>query len=334
MNGNPLVSIIVPSYNGERLIGRFFDSVLRQTYTNLELIFVNDGSTDGTEAVAKGYGPALEEKGIQFVYLYQENAGQAAAINFGLMHYRGEYLMFSDSDDWLSDDCVEVKLRYLQQHPEKMLVLGKAAFVEEEAPDRIVKILQRRNTESGWIFDDLVFERDGYFAPGCYLMRAQAFRDTHPDGQLYVSRGGQNWQILLPLTYRYECGYIEQIIYYIVIHQDSHSREGVSYEKQMVRSLEHEDILNNVIGTIDMPGEKRADYLRYIRVKYLKQRLHIAATCRKKDAVREYYRKLTQEGAAGWEDKADYLRGNYDMVYYVIQLARYPWRLYLRLKGE
>lgn len=334
MDQNPLVSIIVPCYNGERLISRFFDSVLRQTYSKLELIFVNDGSTDRTESVAKSYAPALEERGIRFLYLYQENAGQAAAINYGLEYYQGEYLMFSDSDDWLSDDCVERKLRYLQQHPEKMLVLGKAVFVAEDAPDKAVRVLQRRNTESGWLFDDLVFERDGYYAPGCYLTRSEAFCQTHPDGKLYVSRGGQNWQILLPLTYRYECGYIDQIVYYIVIHPDSHSREGVSYEKQMQRSHEHEDILNNVISEIEMPREKKEDYLHRVRIKYLKQRLFIAAYSRKKDTLEEYYRQLKACDALDWKDKAYYLRGSNDVVFFFVRIARQPWRLYLRLRGE
>lgn len=334
MNGNPLVSIIVPCYNGERLLRLFFESVLRQTYSNLELIFVNDGSTDGTETLAKSYSGALEEKGIHFIYLYQENGGQAAAINFGLEYYHGEFLMFSDSDDWLSDDCVEIKLRYLQEHPEKQFVLGKAAFVKEAEPDKVVHLLERRNKESGWLFDDLVFERDGYYAPGAYLMRSDAFRETHPSGKLYVSRGGQNWQILLPLSYTYECGYIDQIVYYIVIHQDSHSREIVSYEKQIVRSYEHEDILNNVIDTIKMPQNEKGRYLQYITIKYLKQRLHISANFRKNTKVVEYYQKLSEKNALSWMDKVDYLRGKNDLFYYIIYLARYPWRIYLRLKGE
>ena len=334
MEQNPLVSVIVPCYNGERLIGRFFDSVLRQTYKNLELIFVNDGSTDGTEAVANGYRAALEERGITFVYLYQENAGQAAAINKGLEIFRGSYLMFSDSDDWLSDDCVEVKLRYLQENPDKQFVVAKAAFVQEETTDKIERILERKNKESGWLFDDLVFERDGYFAPGCYLIRAEAFRLTHPDGKLYVSRGGQNWQILLPLAYQYECGFIDKIVYYIVIHQDSHSRVGKSYEEYLERTYEHEAILNNVIGGIDMPEEKRLGYLRHVKIKYLKRRLHLAASFRKKDVVDQQYQMLKQENALSWMDKMDYLRGRYDLVYYAIRLVQLPWRLYLYLRGH
>ena len=331
---NPLVSVIVPCFNGERLIGRFFESVLRQTYTNLELIFINDGSTDATEAVAKSYAQALQEKGISFVYLHQENAGQAAAINTGLELFRGEYLMFSDSDDWLSDNCVEVKLRYLQANPDKQFVLGKAAFVQEETTDKIERLLERKNRESGWLFDDLVFEGDGYFAPGSYLIRAEAFRRTHPDGKLYVSRGGQNWQILLPLAYQYECGFVDDIVYYIVIHQDSHSRVGKSYEEYLERTYEHEDILNNVIGGIDMPQQKRQEYLRYVKIKYLKRRLHLAASFRKKDVVIHQYQMLKQENALSWMDKADYLRGRYDLVYYAIRLVRLPWRVYLYMKGQ
>ena len=77
----PLVSIITPCYNGETFLHRYFESILAQTYPNLELIFVNDGSTDKTEEIAMSYQKKLCEKGIRYIYLEQENAGQAAALN-------------------------------------------------------------------------------------------------------------------------------------------------------------------------------------------------------------------------------------------------------------
>ena len=79
-----LVSIVTPCYNGELYLDRFFQSVLNQTYPALELVFVNDGSTDGTEAVVDRYRPLFQKRGIRFIYEYQENQGQAAALNRGL----------------------------------------------------------------------------------------------------------------------------------------------------------------------------------------------------------------------------------------------------------
>lgn len=333
MSDMPLVSIIVPCYNGERLVHRFMDSLLRQTYSNLELIFVNDGSTDGTEQVVLGYEPALEEKGIRFRYIYQENAGQAAAVDRGLKEFHGAYLMCSDSDDWLSDDCVEKKVAYLEANPDKMFVLGKAAFVDEAHPDKILRLLQRRNTASGWLFDDLLFEGDAYYAPGCYLMRSKEFVQTHHGPRIYVGQGGQNWQLLLPMAYRYECGFLDDIVYYIVVHQDSHSRVGKTYEQILQRTYEHEDILFNVISDIDMTEEERAKYLKALRIKYLRVRLHLARVEEKPDVVVEQYQMLRQETSPDLMARLDYIRAKYPVVEGMIRVARIPWRLIVKLRG-
>ena len=63
-----LVSIVTPCYNGENYLDRFFRSVLAQTYPSLELVFINDGSTDHTEQLAESFRPQLEERGIRFIY--------------------------------------------------------------------------------------------------------------------------------------------------------------------------------------------------------------------------------------------------------------------------
>ena len=91
MEKNPLVSIISPCYNGEKYLLPFLKSLLEQDYAPIELIFVNDGSTDGTEQIVLSYKERLSEKGIELQYIYQENAGQAAAINCGLKVFSGEY---------------------------------------------------------------------------------------------------------------------------------------------------------------------------------------------------------------------------------------------------
>ena len=77
----PLVSIITPAFNASKYLVSFFESVLDQEYSNYELIFINDGSTDDTEEIALQYKKIFEEKGHRFVYLVKENGGQAAALS-------------------------------------------------------------------------------------------------------------------------------------------------------------------------------------------------------------------------------------------------------------
>jgi len=91
-----LVSVIVPVYNRENLIGRTIDSILAQTYPDIEVIAINDGSTDGSLEVLKAYADSHPEK---VVIIDQQNTGQVQARNNGIKHARGEYIAFLDSDD-------------------------------------------------------------------------------------------------------------------------------------------------------------------------------------------------------------------------------------------
>lgn len=100
---SPLITIIIPVYNTEPYLRKCLDSVCGQTYGNLEVICVNDGSTDGSQAILEEYAA----RDARVKVLAQENSGQAAARNRALDAARGEYVMFVDSDDWLDLDTCE-----------------------------------------------------------------------------------------------------------------------------------------------------------------------------------------------------------------------------------
>lgn len=94
---SPLVSAIIPVYNGERYIADAIDSVFRQEYRPLEVIVVDDGSSDGTLGVVAAYGDTVR-------VISQKNSGQAVARNVGLTAAKGKYIAFLDADDVWSDD--------------------------------------------------------------------------------------------------------------------------------------------------------------------------------------------------------------------------------------
>lgn len=110
-----LVSVVVPAYNAELSLGRCIDRVLGQTYREIELIVVNDGSTDGTAAVAQGCGERLQ-------YIAQENRGETAARNRGFELARGEFVTFVDHDDYWEPEFVEACVGFLREHPEAAAV--------------------------------------------------------------------------------------------------------------------------------------------------------------------------------------------------------------------
>ena len=118
----PLVSIITPCYNGEPYLKRYFEAILKQTYQHMELIFVDDGSTDRTSEIAENYREKLEDRGIRYIHLKQENRGQASALNQGLKYFTGEYLTWPDSDDVMTPECIEEKVIYLLKNPDVQMM--------------------------------------------------------------------------------------------------------------------------------------------------------------------------------------------------------------------
>ena len=100
MENKPKISIIVPLYNAEKFIDRCMSSILAQTFTNYEVILVNDGSTDRSSELCRRYQSAND----RVIYIEKENGGAGSARNLGIESARGEYLAFPDVDDWFSPD--------------------------------------------------------------------------------------------------------------------------------------------------------------------------------------------------------------------------------------
>lgn len=99
------VSVIMPVYNAENTIERAILSVINQTYNNIELILINDGSIDGTESIIKRY--IEKENKVDIRYYFQENSGPSIAKNLGIDMAKGEYILFVDSDDTISENYIE-----------------------------------------------------------------------------------------------------------------------------------------------------------------------------------------------------------------------------------
>lgn len=114
----PLVSIIVPVYNGERSIERCLRSIQNQSYKNLEIIVVNDGSTDHTERIIKKYAASDP----RFHYLKKENSGVSESRNLGISAANGEYFQFVDGDDWLVKTATEEFVRMVQTFGCEMVI--------------------------------------------------------------------------------------------------------------------------------------------------------------------------------------------------------------------
>lgn len=105
-----MISVIIPVYNSGELLKRLINNLLQQTYRDLEILLINDGSTDNTEQICK----EIIEKDIRFQYFYQKNAGVSAARNYGIIKSRGEYIAFLDADDEIDNNYFEELLSVCQ----------------------------------------------------------------------------------------------------------------------------------------------------------------------------------------------------------------------------
>ncbi len=127
-NSNELVSIVVPIYNVEKYLNDCVDSVLNQTYQNLEIILVDDGATDSSGKICDEY--AKKDKRIKVIH--KENGGLSDARNKGLEMVSGDYVYFLDSDDYLANDCIEILLNAIKNEGAECLLFNAKSFIDGE----------------------------------------------------------------------------------------------------------------------------------------------------------------------------------------------------------
>ena len=121
---NPLVSIIVPVFNMEELLPKCLDSILGQTYDNIELVIIDDGSKDNSGSTCDKY--AIEDKRVKVIH--QQNNGIAGAINRGLDNITGKFFLFVDSDDYIAPGMIERLLSLQLEHDADIVQCGRYSF--------------------------------------------------------------------------------------------------------------------------------------------------------------------------------------------------------------
>lgn len=163
MSSNKLISVIIPVYNGANYLSASINSVLAQTYQNIELIVVDDGSSDESANIAKAYNNIL--------LLTQENSGIGAARNRGVEHAQGEYVAFLDHDDlWLPDKLMLQMQAFIDQ-PALDIVFGHVEqFISPEIADEIkAKIYCPVGAMPGYHSSAMLIKREAYNRVGTQL---------------------------------------------------------------------------------------------------------------------------------------------------------------------
>lgn len=140
------VSVIIPTYNRAAMVKEAIQSVLDQTYTDYEVIVVDDGSTDNTRDAVVGVSDKL-------IYVYQENHGPSSARNHGIRLARGKYIAFLDSDDLFLPAKLEKQVAYMEKNPE--VLLSHTSYERVNADGRYIESV-RSGTFSGHVYPEII----------------------------------------------------------------------------------------------------------------------------------------------------------------------------------
>ena len=235
-------------------------------------------------------------------------------MNKGLKVFNGNYITQPDSDDILDINYIAETVDFLEKNKDYGMVLCKLKILNDKNLKQIGVLKRKHN--SSYIFDDLILERNIYFRG--YTIRSSAFLEVNPERNIFENRGGQNYQMLLPVAFKYRCGYINKCLYSYVVRQDSHSHQLKDLDSKLERCDLHKEILVNVIdGIKTMNQADKGLCFALIEEKYVRRKLRIAFQFRDIKFFNKNYMILQQYREIRVQDYLLYLAIKNKFIYYL-----------------
>ena len=247
-------------------------------------------------------------------YIYEDNAGLGAAINNGLKYVEGDYLCWSDPDDFYFPTSMEKRLREFHKHPECAVVSSDAYVYHSNDLKHPFKREAARficRQESNQF--ELLLKEESHFCAGCHMIRMADFEKVNPKREIYPAKRGQNWQLLLPVYYKFKRYYLDEPLYAYVVYPNSMSSGDMTEEKEMNRWGEHEEIIRQTLCRIPLTENEIEKYDNEITIRYAKKRFFTAIDYRDKKMIKEQYMILKD-----CQENTDEIRALYLRNYYLI----------------
>lgn len=317
-----MVSLIIPCFNGEKFIDRCIGSILNQTYKNIELIFINDGSTDDTEKIIMKNKSKIEENLSSFKYIKKSNGGPASAVNEGLKYVTGKFLALLDVDDYLLKESIFIRRKFLIENDEYDVVRTNGYIVNEGNLKKIIDIFVTKREEKNkeYIFDDLIEGKTNNWS-GSYMVRADKLFEFYSNRKIYESKYGQNLQLLLPLAYKKKVGFIDVALMKYIIQKNSLSKSNGDFEKEKNAILGYKDIRVNVIK--DICGEEELKkYLTKIEILYARYLMELAFSYKNKELMNNNFKILKKYKVYTIEDKILYYNLNSRIIEIILRVIK------------
>ena len=214
---------------------------------------------------------------------------------------KGSYVMWLDADDILLPDNVAAKVRALELNPDCGMVLCegvKAPADHIDAPSgRLSWMPHSKAGAEDTLFSDLIYEKNVVFVPGTMLVRKDVFDQAIPTGDIFESTEGQNWQLLLPLTYATKCCYLHDRLFVCLEHSDSHSRRRRSLEELVERQNNFEKLLRETVRRIPaMPDSEKEQWHKSIHVKCASKIIESSWRAGNRTTAKDTLKSLRAEG--------------------------------------
>lgn len=239
---NPKVSVVIPTYNRAHLIGESIQSVLAQTFPDFQLIIVDDGSSDGTETVVKGFNdPRIR-------YIYQENRGISGAQNTGIRQAEGQYIAFLGSDDLWLPKLLELEVPILDTNPDVDLVYSKAQAIDADGnlKGQILGAFQKYPGET--------FKSELYGDSVCTItavMRRQCFDRVGLFDENLSTR--VDWDMWVRMAKHYRFAHIDKVLAHFRIHPGRYTRTRLDdFAKVCENGIK---VLDKAFSDPDLPEE-------------------------------------------------------------------------------
>ena len=279
----PKISIIIPVYNVEKYLIRCIDSILMQTYTEFELLLVNDGSSDNSGTICDKY----LEKDSRVRVFHKENGGVSSARNFGLNNAKGEWILFVDSDDYVDDNYIESYIKDITNH-DRLIIQGCTCV--NDTDNTILNILKYPDS----VYCDNIVK---------FINDHEIFKHGSPYGKLYSNKIIQsnkirfnneihNYEDLIFLLdymqYITEIKLNSNIGYkYVVSSSGLHTRIYLPHNEKLLL-----DLYIKKIFLFNLKNSKANDYILVLFLRYLKSICVNTTSYSLTDAYYEYKKHI------------------------------------------
>lgn len=217
-----LVSVIIPIYNVEAYLERCIESVINQTYKNIEVLLINDGSPDDSEVICLKY----QEKDDRICYKKKSNGGLSSARNYGLRYAKGEYVYFLDSDDFIRCDTIEKLVNKLEL--EGLDIVSSGFCMVSESPDQHIEGKICEVTFEKYCVEDFFVQNISNHSCG-KLIKTSLFKGIiFPEGMNYED---------IATSYKL----------YMKANKISHTKEGLYFYRTRNDAITHQISLKNLL---------------------------------------------------------------------------------------